>query len=269
MRNFLGNCPKYNLYYINARGHFLGNCPIYHIHILCIHLYLRNEHAHLYRKIKSFTNNLFNHTVGDNIGNIGNIGINKIEYPDLMTPIPTPISSNTIIGTKVATVTIIQKIQQVVYIRLSSRADANDNLYPVVFGITPNATDPSRITPVPSGEWNGSQWISITEYRSQQTCSGEQYSQYSVGIYVTSTVYPEGNWTISLNFNYQPPYDLPPIRVKGTSCLPSERFDVASKRCVVICGCGLIATEEVPITCTLRGKHTSFVYEFSLINNLH
>ena len=137
--------------------------------------------------------------------------------------------------------------------RLSSRADTSYNLYPVVFGITPNATDPSRVTPLSSGVWNYYQWMDIKSTVTVQ-CNGVKYSRYVFDIYVTSTVYPEGDWIVSLNF--QLPYDSlsAQITVKGTSCLPSERFDVESKRCVAICRCGLMSTEQAPI-CIFSGKH--------------
>ena len=149
--------------------------------------------------------------------------------------------------------------------RLSSRVDTTYNLYPVVFGITPNATDSSRVAPISSGLWNNYQWMDITKYKSTVTvqCNGIKYSRYVLDIYVTSTVYPEGDWIVSLNF--LPPYDSlsAQITVKGTSCLPSERFDVDSKRCVAMCGCGLVTTEQAPI-CISSGKYISCL-NFNLI----
>ena len=139
--------------------------------------------------------------------------------------------------------------------RLSSRADTTYNLYPVVFGITQVATEPSRVTPVSSGKWDNYQWMNMTR-RSTVECNGVKYFRYTFDIYVTSTVYPEGDWIVSLDF--QPPYNActTQITVKGASCLPSERFDVDGKRCVPICGCGLQATEQAPI-CIISGKYTS------------
>ena len=151
--------------------------------------------------------------------------------------------------------------------RLSSQADANYNLYPVVFGITPNATDSSRITLVPSGKWNGYQLIDMTKYKSTVQCSNKDrvpYSRYVFDIYVTSAVYPVGNWIVSLNFDSPYVAITAQITVKGTSCLPSERFDVASQRCVAICSCGLIATDEAP-TCIYIGKRKSCVHEYTLM----
>ena len=192
------------------------------------------------------------HAVQDN-----NIGIGSVILVNSISP-------STTIGTKVATVNIIQLSSsiQVPFMRLLSYASTTYNLYPVVFGIAPNAADPSRITPVPSGTWNSYQWMDITKYKSATLCravNGKQYSRYVVDIYVTSTIYPEGDWTISLNF--LPPSDTcaAQITVKGTSCIPSERFDVDRKVCVAICGCGLVTTEQFPI-CVLGGKWTSCVH---------
>lgn len=150
--------------------------------------------------------------------------------------------------------------------RLSSRVATTYNLYPVVFGITPNATNSSRVAPISSGLWNNYQWMDITKYKSTvavQCSNGIQYSRYVFDIYVTSTVYPEGDWILSLNF--LSPYDSlsAQITVKGTSCLPSERFDVDSKRCVAMCGCGLVTTEQAPI-CIFSGKYISCL-NFNLI----
>ena len=150
-----------------------------------------------------------------------------------------------------ATVTIIQpnSLAQAVYVSLSSRADSTYKLYPVVFGLTPDATDPIHIVPVPSGEWNSSQLMEVKP--NTTSC----IKKYFVDIYVTSTVYPEGDWRISLNVLN---VTTAQITLKGTPCLPSERFDIASKRCVAICSCGLTSTEQAPI-CISIGMHLHHV----------
>ena len=166
----------------------------------------------------------------------------------------TSISPNTATGTRVATVYIIQPSSSPrdLFMRLSSYSDSTDTLIPLVFGLMPNEPAPVSVTPAKSGRYSnpGSNFIDNPTV----LCTG--YVKYALSIYVISPVYQQGDWIVSLDFQRTDSAYTTQIKIKGSSCAPSERFDIQRKICVPICDCGY-RVSELSTACTEFGKYIS------------